>query len=253
MNEKKPRQSRVGLDFNGETTITGIRQNEDGSLTFFGIDGKPLQVYAGFAGMSYDRVKGPKVTFQIPDQGEAIGSLTTLTQYSQIIGGDTNYCEYQGEKVCVTAIAKLRDLKFEGPRWSCAVDPIWALEFWEPQKDAERIGWRYALVKGEKLGWLHEERTTLLVVDAYLDDLHKINQRKSPLIDDFLLPNSVSIAYASADCATDSPLNALITCCDRLASEVLNHITGSSSGLGPPTAAERTPFRACRYWEFESR
>ncbi len=252
MKDKKPRQSRVGLDFNGPTTITGMRQDEDGSVTFFGMDGKPLPVQAGFTGMSYDRHKGPKVTFQIPDQGESIGSLATLTRYTHIVGVDTYSRMYQGEKIRVTAIAMLRDLRFDGPRWSCVVEPLWALEFRDPRKEPERIGWRHALGRGEELGWLKDGSTTLLVVDAYLDDLHKINQRQVALIDDFTLSKAVSIAYASSDSATDSPLNGLIAHCDRLAREVLRHVTESASTLSPLITGERTPFRAYRYWKFES-
>ena len=254
MKEKKPRQSRIGLDFDGPATVAGMRQNDDGSITFLGLDGKPLPIHAGFAGVAYDRPKGPKVTFQIPDQGEAIGALAgALARYTHIIGVDTNARDHHGEKVCVTAVCELKNLKFEGPRWSCNVDALWALEFREPQKLPEQIGWRHALAHGEELGWLNDGSTILLVVDAYLDDLHQINKRNIALIDDYALPKGVSIAYASSDSASDSPLNGLIARCDRLAREVLDHATAPSLfGLSPLISAEQTPFRAHRYWKFES-
>ena len=87
-----------------------------------------------------------------------------------------------------------------------------------------------------------------LVVDSHLDDLHKINHAKrrhrrlhSPL--------GVSIAYAVRH-GLRPVLNALIAYCDRIAREVLSHATGPSSiALLPHLQAQRTPFRAYRYWK----
>ena len=42
MKEKKPRVPVVALDFGYAATITGMRANDDGSLTFFGPDGGQL-------------------------------------------------------------------------------------------------------------------------------------------------------------------------------------------------------------------
>lgn len=252
MKSKKPRQTRIGLDFKGPTTITGMRQNEDGSITFFGVHGEPLSLPSGFSGSAYDRPKGPKVTFQIPEQGQAVGSLAAaLRPYNHIVGVDTNSCTHHDEIICVSAICEMRNLNFEGLRWSCTAEPLWALEFHDPTKSAERIGWRHALSRGSELGWLNKGVRTLLVVDAFLDELHQINERKAALVDDFVLPHGVSIAYASSDAASDSPLNGLIARCDQLAREILKHVIGQKSELRALIAGERTPFRAHRYWTFE--
>jgi len=253
MKNKKPRQKRLGLGFDQPTTITGMRENGDGSLTFFGSDGKPLPVKSGFAGSAYSRRKGAKVTFQIPDEGTTFASVAGgLARYDRIVGVDTNCRTDAGEMFCVTVVCELKNLRFEGPRWHAEWEPLWALEFRDPSKPPERIGWRHVIARGEELGWFAAASKTLLVVDAFLDDLHQINQREAVIIDDFKLPDSVSIAYASADTATDSPLNALISRCDKLGSQVLSLATDSSSGLSPLIVAERTPFRAHRYWKIES-
>lgn len=127
------------------------------------------------------------------------------------------------------------------------VEFLWALEFRQPTKDSERIGWRHVLARGEKLGWFTSGSNLLLVVDAHLSDLHLVNQRQAPIIDDFILPWGVSIAYASSDAASDSVLNGVIARCDHVAREFLNHATTSSS---PLSQAQGVPFRAYRYWEF---
>lgn len=251
MKDRKPRSPRIGLDFGKPATVTGMRENADGSMTFFGPDGESLPVQAGFASLSYARDKGPKITVQIPDHGDSVGLLpSALARFARIVGVDTNSREHNGEKICVTAVCELSDVRFEGPRWSGHVEPLWALEFLQPTKDSEQIGWRHVLGRGEELGWFKDGSNLLLVVDSHLDDLHKINQRQAPVIDDFILPLGVSIAYASSDTASDSVLNGLIAYCDRIAREVLSHATAPSSiALLPLLQAQRTPFRAYRYWK----
>jgi hypothetical protein len=118
MKDKKSRNPVMGLDFGAATTITGMRQNDDGSVTFFGPKGEVLPVKAGFAGLGYDRTKAAKVTYQIPDSGEAIGSLqAALERYTTILAVDTNTVTHAAAQVSVAAIARLSNLRFEGPRW----------------------------------------------------------------------------------------------------------------------------------------
>jgi hypothetical protein len=88
-----------------------------------------------------------------------------------------------------------------------------------------------------------------LVVDCHLDQLQAINKRTQPLIDDYLLPSQVTVAYASSDTAGDSPLNGLIARCDRLARAVLAQAT-SAAITSELIEAVGTPFRAHRYWRF---
>jgi hypothetical protein len=250
MHNKKPRVQHVGLDFGKPTVITGIRQNADGSLTFLGENGEPVPLTGSVGGLAYARAKGPKITVQIPEEGESTGELrATLERFDQIVGVDTNSREHQGEVVCATVVSQLTDLRFEGEKWSAKVMPLWALEFRSPTKDPERIGWRHALGRGVELCWFHEGRRVLLVVDCHLEELHNINKRTSPLIDDFMLPTQVTLAYASSDTATDSPLNGVIAQCDRLARTVLAQAI-SPALKGELIEGASTPFRAHRYWRF---
>jgi hypothetical protein len=249
MKRRKPRVPHIGLDFSGPTTVTGMQQNADGSITLFGPDGKPLPIQAAFAGLAYERAKGAKITYQIPDYGESVGSLeSALSRFTRIFGIDTNSIEHNGEKVCVTAICELSNVVFEGPRWSGKVTSHWALEFRQPTKDPERIGWQHVIAHGQELGWLTDNSTALLVVDSHLGDLHRINQRQAPIIDNLFLPSGMSIAYASADTASDSILNGLISACDRVAGEVIDYV--ASNELPSLRVGQRTPFRSYRYWKF---
>jgi hypothetical protein len=252
MKKRKPRVPHIELDFGFDATITGMQQNEDGSITLFGTDGGPLSVPAGFVSLGYARSKGSKITVLIPDQGCSVGSVkSALACFSRIVCVDTNSIEHDGEKICVTVVCELSNVRYEGPRWFGHFEPLWALEFRQPTKDPERIGWCHALAHGAELGWFTEGANLLLVVDSHLSELHQINQRQAPLIDDFMLPPAVSLAYASSDAASDSPLNGLMTRCDRFARQVLSHaIAPSSLALSPLDPSQGTIFRAYRYWSF---
>jgi hypothetical protein len=162
MKDKKPRNPILGLDFGAAATISGMRQNDDGSITFFGPDGEVLPVTAGFAGLGYDRPKGAKVTYQIPDAGEVIGSLqAVLERYSSILAVDTNTVAHQGTQISVSTISRLANLKFEGPRWSATAEELWGLEFHDATKSPERIGWQHSISQFSEFGWLNENSEIL--------------------------------------------------------------------------------------------
>lgn len=252
MDEKKPRIPVLGLAFDGGSTeIAGIEPNDDGSFTFIGADGKPLQVRGGASGLSYARSKGPKIIYQIPEDGHAIGSMAgALGRFDLILGADTNTRDYRGDRICVSTICQLRALRFEGDRWSARVDPISAIEFHNPTKDAERIGWRHAIALASDLDLFTPDSNVLLVVDCHLGDHPAINRRDAPLIGDELLLPGFSLAYASSDATTDSPINGLIAFCDRMSRAVLNRVMDGAGDIGPLERSTKPPFHAFRYWKF---
>jgi hypothetical protein len=90
-----------------------------------------------------------------------------------------------------------------------------------------------------------------MVVDSHLGDVPAIENRTQPVIDDFLLPAGVHIAYASADAATDSPLNGLIARCDGFARDVFKNI--ADAPVSNLILAAGSPWRAHRFWRFPSR
>jgi hypothetical protein len=247
---RKPRIPQLGLDFGQSRSISGMQRNSDGSYTLFGDDGKPLVVPSAYAALGFDRPKGPKVTVQVPDSGDTVGSIRrAIDKFDRIVGADTSYHDHEGKRICATAVVELSKLQYNDDRWTAEANPLWAFEFHDPIYDPERIGWLHALKTGEQhYGWLNAGASLLLVVDAHLDDLHQINQRKLPILDNEFLPAGVSLAYASAD-TTGSALNGLIARCDRIAKEVLtNAINPSPRAMAGPLLRESRIFAQYRYW-----
>ena len=86
MRDKKPRIQHIGLDFGKPTVITGIQQNPDGSLTLLGEDGEPLSLGGSVGGLVYARARGPKITVQVPEEGQSTGERwLALKRFDQIV------------------------------------------------------------------------------------------------------------------------------------------------------------------------
>ncbi|MEQ1896776.1 MAG: hypothetical protein ABL971_05235 [Vicinamibacterales bacterium] len=249
MSERKPRFDLVGLRFDEPITIASIRQNSDGSLTFLDAAGLPLDMGSSVGGLAYARAKGPKITVQVPEAGDrSAGPLAALSRFDSIVGVDTNSHWVGPERVCITVVCRLDAPDLAANPWTARVEPLWGLEFRDPTADAERVGWRHALATGPTFGLFRHDRATLMTVDAHLGQLADINERRRPIVDDYYLPQHVSLAYASSDKPQDSPLNGLMARCDKLASAILQQsIARGPAGL---LQSPGTPFRAHRYWRF---
>jgi hypothetical protein len=250
MADKKPRIHVLGADLDPQAAMLQVRTNADGTISFFDRDGRLVPVSAGFTGAAYERPQGIKRTYWLPDSGESIGSQErVLRRFSRIVGVDTNYCNHDGQQLCVAAVCLLRDFAFRGDQFRCTVDFLWASEFRNPTNDPERSGWRHVLARGESLGWFEGGANLLLVVDAHLGALDDINLKRQPLIGSELLDSRVSLAYASADSGQDSPVNPLIRHCDRFGKAITAQVKkGQTSPSSPLIRGERTPFESHRYW-----
>jgi hypothetical protein len=229
-------------------TLSGMQRNEDGTFSFFDVAGMPAQVDDGYSRIVYPRPKGPKMTVQIPASGGSIGSIkAAIAAFTRIAGVDTNSRVIDGVKVSVTVVCELLEVSYRGDVWSGCVEPLWALEFRDPTRDPERIGWSHAFSKGVELGWFDAGERVLMVVDSHLGELENINRRTTSIIDEVYLPVGASIAYASPE-TTDSPVNGLIRHCDRLSSGLLDHVEENLPTGGPSMKEARTPFGSFRYW-----
>ncbi|XOV93717.1 MAG: hypothetical protein ACFHWX_03200 [Bacteroidota bacterium] len=60
-----------------------------------------------------------------------------------------------------------------------------------------------------------------IIVDSDLGNLNDFNQRKLPIVDDFLLPPNFQLIYASSDLANDELTNQMISMCDKISKQIL--------------------------------
>lgn len=248
LEKRKPRIPQIGLDFGRDVVISGMTENEDGSMTFFDEDGSPLAVPFGSAALVHEREgrKGPKVTIQVPSSGTQVGVVDyALSDFGRVFGVDTNTNVVGDTQICITTVCELVGRTYEPPEWKATTVWRWSFEFRDKTRDAERIGWHTALTNGQGWNWFTGPLTALLLVDAHLGEHHDINARRAPVVDHFMLPEGVLLGYASADRA-DHMGNKLLAHCDGINKQVLDLIRG---GKANPLHYGNSPlFAASRYF-----
>lgn len=251
MQEKKPRILRVGIDADTIARLGEITLSADGSIDLVDREGEILLASTFSTGIAYPRQKGPKLSVKIFDQEGSAGTVAALlTRFDRIVGVDTNARSDGDDRICTSAVVELKDFALSGTQWSCRFQPLWCWEFRGPKEDAEKIGWRDALLSFQELSWLKETKC-LLVVDSHLGELQRIARRSSPILTDYFLPRNVWLAYASSDTSTDSPLNSLMARCDRIAARLLDLAINQPAALEPDVVlVEGHPFRSCRRWDW---
>jgi hypothetical protein len=73
----------------------------------------------------------------------------------------------------------------------------------------------------------------LIIVDSSLSSLAAINDRREPILGDFMLPPGFHLSYASADTGRHLVHNVIMQHCDKEASRLVDMIKG---GMGDPSA-----------------
>lgn len=63
-----------------------------------------------------------------------------------------------------------------------------------------------------------------IIVDSDLGNLNDYNQRKVPILDDFLLPPNFQLIYASSDLPNDELTNQMIAMCDKVSKRILTDL-----------------------------
>jgi hypothetical protein len=220
----------VWVDFGKDQVLSGMSApNEKGELTFFDEKGQPVAPKRIEVGTGYQRPKGPKViTRAVADPSTIVLDVNRhLTTYDWVFAVDTNTKTIQNEVVSVSASLLLRDISFDGPRWSVKTVFQDALEFRDAKVAAERLGWRHLLwliAKSDLKG------TIAVLVDSYLDDLAALNRREQDLLPGYHLPTNVTLIYASSDVGRVELIgNKAIAECDKRAGVVLARIEAGDS------------------------
>jgi hypothetical protein len=250
MQEKKPRTLMIGVDFARLEQLGQVVISSDGAIGISSRSG-PVAFPSGETGLSYPRAKGPKTLVQFFDAPGAHALPTAaVKKFARVFGVDTNMRSINGERIAVSTVAEMRNYQLQGNTWSATFQPLWAREFHGVGESYEKVGWHEALLLLSARNYL-TGHPLLLVVDAHLGELRQIARREHPVFGDYLLPSHMYLAYASADVASESPLNRLIAVCDAVSSERLA-ISTQTLDLNPPAAADpRAPYMAWRHWQIE--
>jgi hypothetical protein len=117
-------------------------------------------------------------------------------------------------------------------------------------KATQRVVWRLVCEALMSDPVYHSDLRIALIVDSSLDEIAGINARTSSMINDWMLPDSFTLIYATADSATASIANHLISLCDKQATVLLKRL---KTDMNPDTlfeGEEGEPYTHIRNWQW---
>lgn len=220
----------------------------DGSVVLCGADGEALRPTGAVVERSYERPKGPKVLSRVPlastdrlvtDSDQAVLAFDTLFAI------DANTREIGGHQVSVAAITLCKQVVgSQPPRFEYAVSQ--ALEFCEADRHPDLLALMCFGKQFQSTSGIDSAGRVGVVMDSHLGILAEIEARELPVLDDFFLPDGLSIVYAS-DAASDRLPNVLIRASDRAATDLLRRIESGELGT-PPQARPLEHTTYFRVW-----
>lgn len=147
-----------------------------------------------------------------------------LTNFDSIAAIDTNDFEYSGRNLSISASYFCKNLKESVSKSAEAVSlPFFIIENIQHELNAEVIGWHLFIKHIIPILNLNKGSKLALVVDSELGKHEAINSRTLPYYDNYLLPENVSLIYASADTG-NSPINKLIKECDKNSKKIFKQM-----------------------------
>ena len=220
--DKKPRTTRIKFDFEEPVTIDSpdclIFNN--GQFQIRDVNGKIQTPEKTNVTTFYDRKKKKKILNALQFDGNHLMDIHTamLANYNAVFAIDTNTYIENDKSISLSCIIRiiydepsnqffLIPLRFYEFRNSCSKieNVAWCILIQELMADMEKIDESY------KIG---------LVVDSDLGNFDNFQSRKEPIIDDFFLPECISLIYAGSDSGGEFLLNKAIKASDKWSNEI---------------------------------
>jgi len=165
-----------------------------------------------------------------------------LAQFGKVFAIDTNTTS---KNISASAFVQLQVIEFS-KEYYLNVHPNYGyFEFQNVERiSPEIVGW-YTLFQQDFFTDLLAKKCPIAVItDAHLGDLAAFNSRVKPIIDDILLPENVTLLYASAD-KQDTISNKLMRLVDKEAKQFLKEL---NQGINVKQDYQTHPF--CQRYRF---
>jgi hypothetical protein len=245
--ERKPRVPIVRVDFGRAQTLSGMNLSDDGKLTFYDENGKPVAPASIEVDSSYGRKKGPKILGRVVADPQSIdlNLNRALAQYPHVFAIDTNTIETDAGKISMCVPCLIRDIEIGPTKWDAKLISQDAFEFRDATAAPEKIGWCEftALLQKEPLAG-----PVGIIVDAHLVELAPINARRQPILGRYFLPAGIELIYASSDVGKREYIGAAaMVDCDNIASQLLKQAQ-LSPDVDLVPASPGSPFGKQRIW-----
>lgn len=183
---------------------------------------------------NYERNNGKsKVVSSIPSDGKtSFTANRALFAYDSVLAVDTNSRMLFGKRcgVCVSYFTPQPPAKCDsnGVPFICLA--VYLIIGIREEVNPEQIGWH--LILSKHLNSLRTDQRIAMVVDSQLGSHREINDRKKGYYMNNVLPDQLTLVYASCDVDNETLGGKMIKMCDGLATKVFNKL--EAKNIPPP-------------------
>jgi hypothetical protein len=221
---RQPRRQALTLDFGRPVAPSRIQFDPLGRVQFLDQRNQPILPEAASVLSEYSRAKGPKLLYSVPlDPGGPLGATlgSSLLGFDRLYLIDTNSLETSSGILAVSAVFACHLHRLDASTSLLEPDFLGLFEFRNVRNvNPERLGWS-TLVQVVRAADDYDLRWRIgLFADSDLDRHQAINSGSETLYDDFRLPVTFRLLYAS-DQGSDSVFNKLMRNAHQLAGNLL--------------------------------
>jgi hypothetical protein len=215
--QSKTRNSILKVDMGKPATVNKLRLSQNERIQFFE-NNQLIQPQRARLVKYYDRLKKPKVLFDIPSEPFHLSLVESgnLKKYNFIYAIDTNSKVVNSTLLTVCCVAQCdRINKY------CDIKCLFAVK--NDGSVTEKIAWVELIQSILKDKNYKSDFVIGIIVDSDYGNISKYNKRELPLINGYYLPPSFELIYASTDSGRENFVNQLISECDRQATQIINN------------------------------
>ena len=141
-----------------------------------------------------------------------------LSKYNAVFAIDTNTSVKDGDSRSISTVIRF---VLNPSANKILLVPIRFYEFRNSCKKIENVAW--AILMQELVAEIKKLDLSIkigIVVDSDLGNIDKFQQREEPIIDQFFIPDNMSLIYAGADSGSEFWVNKAIKCSDKWAKTI---------------------------------
>lgn len=222
-NSRKERFEAIEMKFSEPTRLSKLLLDE-GNIKMISDDGEVLPESSSYVKF-YNRDSGKqKTTLRFDLDKATLDVMSFLDHINVIIALDTNTDLKSNKSVAVAAVFIVFGRRDTYELYFIRSLVYKFINTTEIKSELVALNSLIQAIKEGQIEYILEGDQVLIVVDHNLDKLEQYNKKELPLIDGnatSVLPDNITLAYASTDQYNDSVFNQMLKECDRCASEIL--------------------------------
>jgi len=242
----------VTLDMGKPVTVHKVQITPEGSkIEFFDNNNKLIIPESVTVETEYERKKGPKILNRAESGHERLAAdpNRALQKYDLIYAIDTNTKLLNSETLSVAGIILCKITPHAGFLY-VQYALVHCFEFRNIQTKPENVAWRTLI----EMLMAHPQYSSLkdigIIVDSDLGNISDYNAKGKPIIDNFYLPDKVTLLYASADRGKEYLANKLITECDKKTNTLIQEIQKNPANTSNLLEVQDLPYTHFRCWNY---